>query len=73
MHVETSVTVNRTVVDDAALRARLVEEARRRLIDLGLATAEQLTDEPSITASPQLADGEEVPRWVHVTFGWERH
>lgn len=73
MHVETSITVNRAVVEDVGLRRRLVDEARRRLIELGLATAEQLADEPSITASPQPAGDDEAPRWVHMTFGWERH
>jgi hypothetical protein len=73
MNVQTSIIVTRAVVDDAGLRARLVEEARGRLIELGLATAEQLADEPSITASPQPTAEDEAPRWMHLTFGWERH
>ena len=41
-----------------------------RLIDLGLATLEQLTDEPSMTTAPSVVVDEPMPS-DHVTFAWE--
>ena len=70
INVETSVTVTKAVIDDEGLRRRLIEEARNRLIELGLATADQLRGEPVIIASPQPFVGDEAMRWVNVTFGW---
>lgn len=71
MNVQTSVTVTRAMIENHEDRRRLVNEARNRLAELGLATSEQLDDDPSITVSaePEIA-GAAVP-WVHVTFTWE--
>ena len=70
MNVETSVTVTRAALENETLRRHLVEEARNRLIELGLATAEQLMGEPRMSRSPQPYLGNESLGWVHVTFGW---
>lgn len=70
MNVETSVTVTRAALENEAMRRHLVEQARTRLIELGLATAEQLVGEPRVSRSPQPYVGNEALGWVNVTFGW---
>ena len=70
MNVETSVTVTKATLENETLRRHLVEEARTRLIELGLATAEQLRGEPRMSRSPQPYVGNEWLGWVNVTFRW---
>lgn len=70
MIVETSVTVTRAMLSDDHRRWRLIQEARHRLVELGLATLDQLDQKPSITPSVQEIGGEATP-WVHVTFSWQ--
>lgn len=70
MNVEHSVTVTRAALENETMRRHLVEQARTRLIELGLATAEQLKGEPRVVRSPQPYVGNESPGWVNVTFGW---
>lgn len=65
MIVETSVTVARAMLSDDHRRWRLIQEARHRLVELGVATLDQLDQKPSITASVQEIGGEATP-WVHV-------
>jgi hypothetical protein len=71
MNVETSVTVTRANIENPEHRSSLVPEARNRLAALAIATLEELTDDPSITASPQPEIGGSPTPWVHVTFAWE--
>jgi hypothetical protein len=62
MNLQTSVTVTRARLENLAYRRQLVHEARMRLTDLGLATLEQLTDEPSMTTSaPSVIVDEPMP------------
>ena len=68
MHVEDSVTVAKAVIHRAEVRGQLIGEARRRLIELGFATSEQLAEEPAMDA----IDADEASPWVHVTFSWKR-
>ena len=70
MNVEHSVSVNRAALENETVRRHLVEEARTRLIELGLATAEQLRGEPRMVRSPEPYVGNESLGWVNVTFGW---
>jgi hypothetical protein len=70
VNVEHSVTVTRATLENETSRRHLVEEARTRLIELGLATAEQLRAEPRMIRSPQPYVGNESLGWVNVTFGW---
>jgi hypothetical protein len=68
MHVEDSVTVPKAAVHNREFHEQLVEEARGRLIELGLATREQLAAEPAMATS----DGDAASPWVNVTFTWHR-
>jgi hypothetical protein len=70
VNVEHSVTVTRATLENETLRRHLVEEARTRLIELGLATAEQLRGEPRVIRSPMPHVSNESLGWVNVTFGW---
>lgn len=70
MNVQTSVTVTKATIENEMSRRQLVEEARSRLIELGLATADQLRGEPRMSMSPQPHVGNQALGWVIVTFGW---
>lgn len=70
MNVQTSVTVTKATIENEMSRRQLVEEARSRLIELGLATADQLRGEPRMSKSPQPHVGNQALGWVIVTFGW---
>lgn len=69
MRVETSVTVLKATLHDSQGRHRLVQEARARLVDLGVAEEALLAGEPAIAVSD---GGDSASAWAHVTFSWTR-
>lgn len=66
MRVATTVTVPLVAVHDPAAHARLITEARIRLVELGLATEDALAEEPSVV----VARGDLASHLVNVTFSW---
>jgi hypothetical protein len=67
MHVEHSVIVLKSAIRTRESYRQMVGDARDRLVELGLATIDQLADEPTMFTS----DGDDGSSWVHVTFSWQ--